>query len=79
MSFSGAPDELVTSFIQSVQRIAFQQNRIKDDEWIAEYASTCFAESALVWYLGLDKETRSSWDMLSVALVQRYPDPAAAA
>ncbi|KAG8910408.1 hypothetical protein FRC01_006349, partial [Tulasnella sp. 417] len=70
-----APNEFGASFVQSVQRIAFMQNRIKDNEWITEYVSTCFTDSAMVWYLGLDKDTRSSWEALRQALVQRYPPP----
>lgn len=73
ISFSGSPNNSSASFIQSIQRIAFQQDRIKDDEWIAEYTSTCFTDSALMWYLELAKETRSSWEKLRFALVQRYP------
>ncbi|KAG8974432.1 hypothetical protein FRC05_007231, partial [Tulasnella sp. 425] len=65
-------DESVTSFIQSVQRVAFQHNRIKDDEWIAELASTCFKDTALLWYLGLKKETQSSWVKLRIALIKHY-------
>ncbi|KAG8922935.1 hypothetical protein FRC01_013437, partial [Tulasnella sp. 417] len=52
--------------------VAFQQHRIKDDEWIADLASTCFTDKALVWYLGLGKETQSSWAKLRVALVRHY-------
>ncbi|KAG8922934.1 hypothetical protein FRC01_013436 [Tulasnella sp. 417] len=73
ISFSGRPKESAASLIQSMQRVAFLQNRIEDDKWIAQYASTCFTDSALVWYLGLEKDTRSSWEKLRLALVQRYP------
>lgn len=72
ISFAGGPNESVATFIQSIQRVAFQQNRIKDDEWIAELASTCFTDKALVWYLGLGKETQSSWARLRIALVRHY-------
>ncbi|KIO30586.1 hypothetical protein M407DRAFT_20311 [Tulasnella calospora MUT 4182] len=72
ISFAGGPNESAASFIQSIQRVAFQQNRIKDDEWIAELASTCFTDKALVWYLGLGKETQSSWTRLRIALVRHY-------
>ncbi|KAG8910407.1 hypothetical protein FRC01_006348 [Tulasnella sp. 417] len=75
ISFSGAPNESAALFVQSVQRIAFAQNRMKDDEWIAEYASTCFAEAALAWFLSLEDEVQTSWKKLRFALVQRYPVP----
>ncbi|KAG9040954.1 hypothetical protein FS837_012918 [Tulasnella sp. UAMH 9824] len=72
ISFTGGSNESVSSFIQSIQRAAFQHGRITDDEWIAQLASTCFAEKALVWYLGLDKGTQSSWTKLRIALVKHY-------
>ncbi|KAG9040950.1 hypothetical protein FS837_012914 [Tulasnella sp. UAMH 9824] len=73
ISFSGASNESGVSFVQSVQRIAFMQNRTEDDKWIAQYASTCFADSALEWYLTLEDKTQTSWKKLRLALVQRYP------
>ncbi|KAG8949846.1 hypothetical protein FRC04_008149, partial [Tulasnella sp. 424] len=72
-SFAGGATDFAAPFIQSVQRVAFLQGRIKDDEWIAEYASTSFTDSALEWYVGLEEETQLSWKKLRVALVQRYP------
>ncbi|KAG8964274.1 hypothetical protein FRC00_002962 [Tulasnella sp. 408] len=72
ISFAGGSNEPVAPFIQSVQRVAFQQNRIKDDKWIAELASTCFTDKALVWHLALGKDAQSSWVKLRVALVQQY-------
>ncbi|KAG8964270.1 hypothetical protein FRC00_002958 [Tulasnella sp. 408] len=78
ISFAGAPNETAAAFIQAVQRIAFMQNRVKDDEWIAEYASACFSDSALMWYLTLDEDTQTNWKKLRLALAQRYPvQPAA--
>ncbi|KAG8915919.1 hypothetical protein FRC00_007198, partial [Tulasnella sp. 408] len=73
ISFSGAPNESAASFIQSIQRIAFTQNRIEDDKWMAQYASTCFSDSALMWYLKLDEEIQANWKKLRLALAERYP------
>ncbi|KAG8964272.1 hypothetical protein FRC00_002960 [Tulasnella sp. 408] len=69
----GGPNESAASLIQSMQRTAFLQNRIEDDRWIAQFASTCFTDLALVWYLGLEKDIQSSWDKLRLALIQQYP------
>ncbi|KAG8992649.1 hypothetical protein FRB90_000941 [Tulasnella sp. 427] len=71
VTFSG--DGPAVPFIQNVQRIAFSQNRVEDDRWIAQYASTCFSDSSMVWYFGLDEATQSSWVKLRVALVKQYP------
>ncbi|KAG9042080.1 hypothetical protein FS837_011364 [Tulasnella sp. UAMH 9824] len=78
VSFAGTSTESVTSFIHSVHRVAFLFSRVEDDKWIAHYASTCFLDSALVWYIGLGEETRFSWEKLRTALVNCYPVQSAA-
>ncbi|KAG8901621.1 hypothetical protein FRC00_005929 [Tulasnella sp. 408] len=72
ISFAGGSNESVATFIQSVQRVAFQHGRMKDDESVAELASTCLTDKALVWYLELEKGTQSSWAKLRTALLQHY-------
>ncbi|KAG8964273.1 hypothetical protein FRC00_002961 [Tulasnella sp. 408] len=72
ISFAGGSNESVATFIQSVQRIAFQHSRMKDDEWVAELASTCLTDKALLWYLELEKATQLSWAKLRTALLQQY-------
>ncbi|KAG9050883.1 hypothetical protein FS837_001537 [Tulasnella sp. UAMH 9824] len=72
LSFSGPGDD-VLAFVQSVQRIAFTQNRQRDDAWIADFVSTCLSGSALVWYsTALDKTTQWDWCELRRAMIQRY-------
>ncbi|KAG8983516.1 hypothetical protein FRB90_005927, partial [Tulasnella sp. 427] len=73
LTFSGAPNESVGAFVQAVQRVAFQQNRARDNEWIADYASTCFADTASLWYSSLSAETQFNWNRLRAALFQRFP------
>lgn len=80
LTFSGLPEESASDFIQSVLRVAFQQDRVNDDRWLTEYASTCFSNDSLHWYSELDEETRNSWSKLRVALLRQYrliPTPAA--
>ncbi|KAG8916838.1 hypothetical protein FRC01_002842 [Tulasnella sp. 417] len=73
ITFGGAPHESSATFVQSIQRTAFQHNRIRDDRWIAEYASTCFSGDALEWFLELEEETQESWKRLRLAFVRRFP------
>ncbi|KIO16059.1 hypothetical protein M407DRAFT_13001 [Tulasnella calospora MUT 4182] len=40
LTFSGSPNEPVSAFVQSVQRVALLQNKMYDDGWIAHYAAT---------------------------------------
>lgn len=72
LTFSGSPTESASTFIQSVQRVAFKQRRATDDWWLAEYASTCFSDDALLWYSNLDEETYNSWRKLRMALLKQY-------
>ncbi|KAG8900691.1 actin, partial [Tulasnella sp. 408] len=72
LSFSGPGDD-VLAFVQSVQRIAFTQNRQRDDAWIADFVSTCLSGPALIWYsTALDKATQWDWSELRRAMIQRY-------
>ncbi|KAG8986180.1 hypothetical protein FRB90_004178, partial [Tulasnella sp. 427] len=72
LSFSGSGDD-VLAFVQAVQRTAFLQNRQRDDAWIADFVSTCFSGSALVWYsTTLDKATQYDWSELRRAMIQRF-------
>lgn len=72
ITFSGAPNESPSAFIQSVQRVAFQHGRVSDDRWLAEYASTCFSDDSLLWYSDLEEETCNSWRKLRKAILHEY-------
>lgn len=72
-TFTGKPGESASAFVLSVQRIAFRQGRDRDDAWLADYASTCFDDEALYWYLEQDEESKSSWRKLRSSLLSRYP------
>ncbi|KAG8900369.1 hypothetical protein FRC00_013221 [Tulasnella sp. 408] len=72
ITFGGLPTESSSAFVQSVQRIGFQQGMSKDDVWMAEYAATCFEGPALVWYAALDDEVRESWKKLRVSILVNY-------
>lgn len=71
--FNGTDDQSSGAFVQSVQRIAFREGRARDEEWIADYAATCFEGDALSWYAGVDDETRGSWKRLRLSLLQAFP------
>lgn len=83
-TFSGNPSEDVTIFIQSVQMVAFEQGRQRDDDWRTDYLTTCLSGDALLFYSELDDEDQYSWRRLRAALLQRFarslaPEPPAAA
>ncbi|KAG9019211.1 hypothetical protein FRB90_005286 [Tulasnella sp. 427] len=79
-TFSGKPEESVANFVQSVQKVAFEQDRSTDDRWISTYVGTCLSDGAMLWYISLDDRTRNNRSKLRKALVTRYnlSPPAAA-
>lgn len=86
LSFSGLPNEDVTAFLQEIARIAFENDHVRDEQWIMDYTETCLTGQALFWYSSLSEETQGSWRKLRHAMLHRYanlsgmvPDPAPAA
>ncbi|KAG8893468.1 hypothetical protein FRB99_001923, partial [Tulasnella sp. 403] len=73
-NFSGNSGEECEDFIQNVRRHAFSQGKLKDKEWVALFASTCFSGRALRWYARLDDPTKESWDLLQAALLEEWPN-----
>ncbi|KAG8895473.1 hypothetical protein FRC00_007432 [Tulasnella sp. 408] len=76
--FGGTPGEDVQSFVDSVQRTAGSQNRQADDAWIVQYVEKCLSGDALLWFSGLEGETKRTWSRLREALIQRFPPSARA-
>ncbi|KAG9019213.1 hypothetical protein FRB90_005288 [Tulasnella sp. 427] len=72
-TFSGKPDESLMDFLQAIQKLAFDQDRVSDERWIAGYVGTCLTGDALLWYTTLDDRSRNSWFRLRKALVNRFP------
>lgn len=43
-------------------------------EWMADFASLCFADEALRWFAELDPSVAGDWIRLQRALLEKYPD-----
>ncbi|KAG8990990.1 hypothetical protein FRB94_012939 [Tulasnella sp. JGI-2019a] len=71
--FSGGESEDVCNFIRRVQQIGFSQGRTRNDDWHADYATTCLAGAAMRWYYELGDETCITWIHLRRALTLRFP------
>lgn len=70
--FDGDDQVDCRKFVATINRHAFTSGKAKDDQWIAEFAGACFAEDALVWYVGLEDETRDSRKLLRKAILTEY-------
>ncbi|KIO18290.1 hypothetical protein M407DRAFT_246514, partial [Tulasnella calospora MUT 4182] len=73
--FYGREGEACEGFIRAVREVAFAAGRIRDDAWMADFASTCLDGSALRYYENLGSDIQSDWRLLRQALLTRYPPP----
>lgn len=73
-SFSGAPDEAVSVFIQAVNQVCFVHGHSDDAAWAYRYAESCLRGPALLWfhreYLAYPGTT--AWPNLSTLLLLKY-------
>lgn len=60
-------------FLRAVRKVAFDKGKHKDGDWLAGYASTCFAGEALRWYEGLDEDVQDDWKQLRTSMLERFP------
>ncbi|KAG8902734.1 hypothetical protein FRB99_004191 [Tulasnella sp. 403] len=72
-TFRGNPNESISAFIQTIQRVALSQGMQNNSAWVAAYTASCFADGALGWFSSLDNEVQTSWTRLRPALLERYP------
>lgn len=59
-------------FIRDLRRAALKLGKQRDDAYMADLAASSMADDALSWHLGLDRETRESWELLQRALAKKY-------
>ncbi|KAG8985422.1 hypothetical protein FRB90_004713, partial [Tulasnella sp. 427] len=71
--FEGVDGRECERFIRTVRSRAFSLGKQRDQEWMADFASTCFEGRALRWFSGLDEETRGNWRLLEQALLRDFP------
>lgn len=74
LAFSGTEGLTAPQFIQAVRRKVFgDDNRHRDDRYMAEIASLCFTGEALEWYENLEDGVQTDWSVLRRALLARFP------
>lgn len=72
LHFSGPGAKECERFVAAVIKHAYEQGKLRDDAWMADFAATCMAEDALRWWSGLDREIRGSWELLRQAMFSKY-------
>lgn len=71
--FYGKSGQECEDFIRAVRKAGFQAKKIRDDAWMADFASTCLTGRALRFYESLSPEIQGDWRLLRQALLQEYP------
>ncbi|PSR79134.1 hypothetical protein PHLCEN_2v7157 [Hermanssonia centrifuga] len=76
--FYGKSSEDADNFIQAIHKIARDNGRSHDPEWMADLANVAFKGSARRWFNTLTFEQKHDWEKLEEALLQKYSssDPA---
>ncbi|KAG8913217.1 hypothetical protein FRC00_002837 [Tulasnella sp. 408] len=73
-TFSGRDAEECKIFIRDIWQFAHRRAKESDERWKAGLAGFCMVGVAKEWYENeLDARTRNDWDLLKVALAQRFP------
>ncbi|KAG8856587.1 hypothetical protein FRB96_006347 [Tulasnella sp. 330] len=79
ISFNGTASEDVTDFVREVKRIALDQGRQRDQEWMVDYAESCLGGAAIRWFSHLDEISKQqasvSWDALRQQLLDQFEAP----
>lgn len=73
IAFAGRDGTEAENFVRNVKSRAFKLGKQRDNEWMAAFASICFAGDALRWFESLDDETQSDWKLLRSAILAKYP------
>ncbi|KAG8944042.1 hypothetical protein FRC04_002237 [Tulasnella sp. 424] len=72
LEFRGEDATECELFINAVSRHALSIGKQRDDQWVADFASSCFTHDALRWWNHLDDATQGSWRSLRNAMLLRY-------
>ncbi|KAG9044081.1 hypothetical protein FS837_008818 [Tulasnella sp. UAMH 9824] len=72
LQFRGQDAIECKNFVAALIKLAFTQGKQRDDQWIADFAATCMADDALVWWSALDEEVQGSWKLLRQAMLSEY-------
>lgn len=60
-------------FVAAVRRIALKEGRLRDSEWTAGFAASCFFGAALRWLETQDDKVQYDWKLMRRAILQRWP------
>ncbi|KIO20034.1 hypothetical protein M407DRAFT_30294 [Tulasnella calospora MUT 4182] len=71
-SFTGSGWKECSAFIQRVRAVAWKEGKLRDPDWMADFASLYFSDDALAWYCLLSPDIQENWPKLQAALVKQW-------
>lgn len=73
--FHGIDGVEAEEWVCAVRHKALSLGRQRDNDWVADFASTCLAGDALRWYENLDEDVQGDWRKLRLAILTQWPAP----
>ncbi|KAG8918190.1 hypothetical protein FRC01_002003, partial [Tulasnella sp. 417] len=70
--FKGTSWSECETFIQAIREKAWNEGKLRDPAWMADFASLRFSSTALKWHLLLPLDVRHDWYKLEMALLERW-------
>lgn len=72
LEFRGVDAAECEAFIRAVTAHALSEENQHDDQWMADFASSCFTQAGLRWWDGLDEKDQRSWKLLRRAMLSTF-------
>lgn len=72
LEFRGEDSEECTRFISALLKYAYAQGKLRDDEWLVDFATTCFKGEALRWWMRFGPNVQRNWTQLHQGMAQKY-------
>ncbi|KAG8915262.1 hypothetical protein FRC00_006130 [Tulasnella sp. 408] len=75
LTFHGTNGVECEDFINNVRCRALEQGKIRDSDWLVNFAKSCCTDDALKFLDSLDDNVKGDWKQLRKALLNKYPAP----
>lgn len=59
----------------AIKTRAFEEQKQRDNDWLCDFAATCFRGEALRWFVeteAADSATAENWKLLQSAILKHY-------
>ncbi|KAG8965699.1 hypothetical protein FRC00_003174 [Tulasnella sp. 408] len=75
LTFHGTNGTECEDFINNVRCRALEQGKIRDNDWLVNFAKSCCRDGALEFLDSLDDNVKGDWKQFRMALLKKYPAP----